>query len=281
MSRRRYKTASKRDLTPRQRDVLALIAAGKTNREIGEALGMTLDGAKFHVGEIIAKLGVSTREEAAEWWRREAGVVSRLGGAMRAALGMGAVKWTAGVAAAVGVLALVMLVLGERGGDELEPSEYHGWVNGENTDAGMELRGAGWPVGIEQAVLAEHIVLGTLEAIGEGRRGSEPFPVYRIATVRVNEVIATGGEPLGQRVNVLMPGGRVDGVDVAVFDVGPDFITGDEVLLYLNRANFEWLEPGVWMTWLDQRIFDTPVNAATPRTLPLDTVIRAIRERRD
>lgn len=54
------------DLTARQRQVLRLIAAGKTSAEIGEALRISLDGAKWHVSGILAKVDVATREEAAE-----------------------------------------------------------------------------------------------------------------------------------------------------------------------------------------------------------------------
>jgi DNA-binding CsgD family transcriptional regulator len=56
------------ELTERQRQVLRLISAGKTNGEIGETLGISLDGAKWHVSEILTKLDVSSREEAADWW---------------------------------------------------------------------------------------------------------------------------------------------------------------------------------------------------------------------
>jgi 3-phenylpropionate/trans-cinnamate dioxygenase ferredoxin subunit len=58
-------------LTERQRRILALMAEGRTNAEIGDQLGITLDGAKYHVSEILNKLGVDSREEAAAWWRRE------------------------------------------------------------------------------------------------------------------------------------------------------------------------------------------------------------------
>ncbi len=44
--------------------VLALIAAGRTNREIAEALYVSPRTATTHVTNILAKLGVSTRTEA-------------------------------------------------------------------------------------------------------------------------------------------------------------------------------------------------------------------------
>ena len=39
--------------------------SGLTNEEIAHRLGITLDGAKYHVSQILSKLGVATREEAA------------------------------------------------------------------------------------------------------------------------------------------------------------------------------------------------------------------------
>ncbi len=54
-------------LTPREREVLALLREGLSNEAIAQRLGVTLAGAKYHVSEILGKLGVSTREEAARW----------------------------------------------------------------------------------------------------------------------------------------------------------------------------------------------------------------------
>jgi len=52
-------------LTTRERQVLALIAEGATNRQIGAALFMAEKTASVHVSRILAKLGVRTRTEAA------------------------------------------------------------------------------------------------------------------------------------------------------------------------------------------------------------------------
>jgi ATP/maltotriose-dependent transcriptional regulator MalT len=52
-------------LTVRERDVLALVAAGATNREIGERLHMAEKTASVHVSRILAKLNVRSRTEAA------------------------------------------------------------------------------------------------------------------------------------------------------------------------------------------------------------------------
>ena len=52
-------------LTPREHQVLGLIAAGLTNREIGEELGIATGTAKAHVERVIGKLGVADRTQAA------------------------------------------------------------------------------------------------------------------------------------------------------------------------------------------------------------------------
>jgi two-component system nitrate/nitrite response regulator NarL len=51
-------------LTPREEQVLQLLADGLTNRRIGERLGISEHTAKFHVNSILGKLGAQTRGEA-------------------------------------------------------------------------------------------------------------------------------------------------------------------------------------------------------------------------
>jgi DNA-binding NarL/FixJ family response regulator len=51
-------------LTPRQRDILALIAQGRSNKEIAFALGIRERTVKFHVAALFARLGTSSRTEA-------------------------------------------------------------------------------------------------------------------------------------------------------------------------------------------------------------------------
>lgn len=52
-------------LTSRERDVLGLVAAGRTNRQIAEELFISPKTASVHVSNILSKLGVSGRGEAA------------------------------------------------------------------------------------------------------------------------------------------------------------------------------------------------------------------------
>jgi DNA-binding NarL/FixJ family response regulator len=52
-------------LTARQREVVALIAKGSTDKEIGQALGITTATAEKHVTNVLHKLGVPNRAAAA------------------------------------------------------------------------------------------------------------------------------------------------------------------------------------------------------------------------
>jgi DNA-binding NarL/FixJ family response regulator len=53
------------DLTRRQRDVLSLIAQGKSNKLIADALVMSESTVKAHVKQIIKRLRVANRTQAA------------------------------------------------------------------------------------------------------------------------------------------------------------------------------------------------------------------------
>jgi DNA-binding CsgD family transcriptional regulator len=89
-------------LSPREREVLELMAKGLTNGQIAERLDIAFDTAKSHVSAIISKLGVETREEAVRLWREERRVGRRFSRAIRGmvvALGIGKIAaGTAGVA---------------------------------------------------------------------------------------------------------------------------------------------------------------------------------------
>ncbi len=102
-------------LTPREWEVLALLREGLSNEQIAERLGVSLAGAKFHVSEILSKLGVSSREEAARWsperrpwwaltfapvallWRKSSvswvSGVAAAGAAIAVAAGIGVLVW--------------------------------------------------------------------------------------------------------------------------------------------------------------------------------------------
>ncbi|WP_285115655.1 alpha/beta fold hydrolase [Leifsonia sp. fls2-241-R2A-40a] len=55
-------------LTPRQREVAALIGEGRTNREIGALLGIDERSAEGHVERILLRLGFRSRAQIAAWY---------------------------------------------------------------------------------------------------------------------------------------------------------------------------------------------------------------------
>ena len=54
-------------LTEREREVLALVTAGKSNNEIAQTLSITVRTVEFHVSNVLGKLGLTSRVEAAVW----------------------------------------------------------------------------------------------------------------------------------------------------------------------------------------------------------------------
>ena len=62
--------AGSTQLTPREREILALVAAGRSNGEIGKQLFIATKTVSVHVSNILAKLGASGRTEAAAIARR-------------------------------------------------------------------------------------------------------------------------------------------------------------------------------------------------------------------
>ena len=52
------------ELTPRELDVLALMAEGASNKAIARQLGISVHTAKFHVGSILDKLDATGRTDA-------------------------------------------------------------------------------------------------------------------------------------------------------------------------------------------------------------------------
>jgi DNA-binding NarL/FixJ family response regulator len=62
---------SAEELTEREREILRLVAAGKANKEIAAELAISERTARTHVSNILRKLGLASRTQAALWAVRE------------------------------------------------------------------------------------------------------------------------------------------------------------------------------------------------------------------
>jgi DNA-binding NarL/FixJ family response regulator len=60
-------SSTRKELTPRERDVLTGVAGAHSNRWVAERLGLSEATVKFHLSAIYKKLGVHNRTEAATW----------------------------------------------------------------------------------------------------------------------------------------------------------------------------------------------------------------------
>jgi hypothetical protein len=98
------------------------MAKGYTNGQIAEALGITLDGAKFHVSEIFSRLHVGSREEAVATWRESQRPLTRLRGFAGLLSGKLAF-WTAAATTGTAVLFVGVLALASALHDGDEPQQ--------------------------------------------------------------------------------------------------------------------------------------------------------------
>jgi DNA-binding CsgD family transcriptional regulator len=61
-----------RALSSRQREVLRLLAEGRSNREIADALFISVNTVKFHLRSIFRELGLRNRVQAAQRYAEHA-----------------------------------------------------------------------------------------------------------------------------------------------------------------------------------------------------------------
>jgi len=104
-------------LTPREWQVLALLREGLTNEQIAGRLDVTVYAAKYHVSEILSKLGVASRDEAALWQPEREPVRQRV---LNAGLLVKAAGAALVLATAVGLGVLAWGVLETSGGDSID-----------------------------------------------------------------------------------------------------------------------------------------------------------------
>ncbi|HET7737995.1 MAG TPA: PQQ-binding-like beta-propeller repeat protein, partial [Tepidiformaceae bacterium] len=89
--------------------------------QISRALDLSLDGAKYHVSEILARLGVDTREQAVELWHETNGAAGRFRRRLTGLIGAPAFA-AAGVAALVAV-AITALLAWQQLADSLQQGQ--------------------------------------------------------------------------------------------------------------------------------------------------------------
>ena len=113
-------------LTPREWEVLGHVREGRSNEQIAERLGISIDGVKYHVSEILGKLALDNRHDAARWAEGQsprpwpAGVLAPLLLWRKLKFGWLSPVMSGGllVLIAAGIGVLIWGLLATRGGDE-------------------------------------------------------------------------------------------------------------------------------------------------------------------
>jgi hypothetical protein len=158
--------------------VLDLVAEGKSNAEIAVRLGITLDGAKWHVGELLAETGCEDRRALAAWWRREQGRGRKTG----LFVGFSWRRLTKGaVAAAAGLTALAVVVAVTSGGGGPATPE-----------AALGATPTPWPEEALEALAASQ---------GPAPATCEPPEMQDLRLVDASELLAEGLEPAGRVIS--------------------------------------------------------------------------------
>lgn len=236
------------ELTARQMEVLELLARGKTNPQIAEALGITLDGAKWHVREIIGKLGASSREEAAALWRADQRPGVRLTRVFRGLALQTSLKWLAGAAGiaviGVGIIATFVAVQDGRGGSTpAYPPPTAGPTNSVTASATVP---SGTPTASStQATVVPSPVAGMFEA-------PRSLPV-------ASRELAPPGRELAQ--SLPPPTFAWNGTSTMVYDRE----TGTVVDLGPGEPG-AFSPSGEWMAWVSEDRFTGTLHALNLRT---------------
>jgi DNA-binding CsgD family transcriptional regulator/mannose-6-phosphate isomerase-like protein (cupin superfamily) len=67
-----------RSLSETQIRVIGLLVGGRTNAEIAAETGLSPHTVKWHLSQLLSKLGLRSRDDLADWWRSRHGVARRL-----------------------------------------------------------------------------------------------------------------------------------------------------------------------------------------------------------
>lgn len=237
-----YKVDRTGDLTARQREVLGLVARGLTNAQIADELGLTLDGAKWHIREILNRLGAESREEAAALWASREGRAAKLTRTLGRVVALGLAGKVVAAAAIGGIVvaggAFLWTISG--GGnagevDDPQPESAGAAVTPTPVAAVVAVQGP--------ACLPADLISGTVERVEQG------------IVILDQHITKPRNCALNERL--------------AVFVVGPD---ADFAAPRIASAMFDLTAPvGTdrvdvhveWWNWCDP----VPVDAGAPRTV--------------
>lgn len=270
------------ELNERDWAVLELVAKGLTNWEISERLGITLDGAKWYVSELLTTFGFATREDLAAYYRHRNRVGARLGRALRGLLALPFSRPLVGLGTMAGAVVVVaaLLFVGNGGGTDspggIPPFELRAQivVNDSSGDGrpkqttsqlDWQFRDAGdwkWTVdklsGLDSGTTVANLQNGSLLVYTENENSYQRTPMTGTPGGLIAPFSAFVG-PLGLRdlaalTESLTANGSVQRVDV----VGHEELLGRRttVLEYspTSRSSSNGVEEssGVGHIWLDE-----------------------------
>lgn len=112
-------------LTPAEQRVLTYLRRGLTNSEIAEELGISLNGVKYHISNMLGKLGLQHREDLAVWHPQNRETFRHMWANVPVAVRLFAVSIAA--ASGVGIVVFAGFVIASLGNDSHEsPSNNSG-----------------------------------------------------------------------------------------------------------------------------------------------------------
>ena len=260
-------------LTPREQEVLGYLREELSNEQIAQHMGISIAGVKYHVSDIIMKLGVENRHDAARWtgdqrpWWQPAGALfsiprPRLSWLSPAVAGSLAVAVVAGI----GLLALLLFLQSDDGVGRIDvpvsitiprtavtdvqnftfTTVMEGTVSQEEVVNGNVQQGTSveFDLGLrfEGTFNAPDLVQGELELVGSGR--DRPLidlsrPGIGLGRPAIMEVLVSGDyawwrEPGGEWQPGIQPGDSLDPL-VEFRLVGTPYF-------YLSSLQFDVLE---------------------------------------
>ena len=216
-----------------------MIAGGRTNGEVADALGISLDGAKWHVTELMNRFGVSSREELVEAWEsRDRGPGRWLHGLLGLAAGGSIMKAAAGLAAVVVMGAGVVLLASYRGDEDAAAVDQprRGRESSQNWYIEINLTGA---LRRDDGMVIGAIIPSLPSDVVATNGAQRPIQYTSAAGTELVTLVFTGPMPEGELVMWLDPWTRVSAFDHTSFHAG---LAPDNAERWFVRFR----HPGAW-----------------------------------